>query len=66
MSESRRGIINGAETATSVPCDPRKKPEEPYDPQQTSTQRAGDPSVLKNPKIQGYSKPRNPDTQTPS
>jgi hypothetical protein len=24
MSESRRGIINGAETATSVPCDPRK------------------------------------------
>ena len=22
--ESRRGIINGAETATSVPCDPRK------------------------------------------
>ena len=23
MSESRRGIINGAETATSVPCDPR-------------------------------------------
>ena len=25
MSESRRGIINGAETATSVPCDPRNK-----------------------------------------
>ncbi len=24
MSESRRGIISGAETATSVPCDPRK------------------------------------------
>ena len=24
MSESRRGIMNGAETATSMPCDPRK------------------------------------------
>ena len=24
MSESRRGLINGTETATSVPCDPRK------------------------------------------
>ncbi len=24
MSESRGGIINGAKTATSVPCDPRK------------------------------------------
>ena len=44
----------------------QEKPEEPYDPQQTSTQRAGDPSVLKNSKIQGYSKLRNPDTQIPS
>jgi hypothetical protein len=26
MSESHRGIINGAETATSLPCDPRKNP----------------------------------------
>ena len=26
MSESRRGIINDAETATSVPCDPRENP----------------------------------------
>jgi hypothetical protein len=43
MSESGRGIISGAETATSVPC--QEKPEEPYDPQQTSTQRDGDPMI---------------------
>ena len=38
MSESRRGIINGAETATTCHAT-QEKTEEPYDPQQTSKQR---------------------------
>jgi len=65
MSESLRGIINGAETATSVPCDPRKNRRtiRPVVNIHTESRRS---SVLKNPKIQGYSKPRNPDTQIPS
>ena len=53
MSESRRGIINGAETATSVPCDPRKKPKNyktrskhPHrEPRSKSAEESEDPGV---------------------